>query len=90
MSATVELERGTIQDTEPVQQEETPPDKFCHLYKKILFDPPPSHTMCGLPIGEDWHANAHAANEQPRWNKGLMRCPVCDTPICLDCLLAAG
>jgi hypothetical protein len=89
--AVVELERGVIELTEEVVEEEPP--KECHLYqfnwkdflKGITFTP---LALCGFPESEDWHARVHIGGTC--WEPGMTSCPDCGVPLCMDCLLIAN
>ena len=82
---TVELEPGTIEtvDDELSDDEE---HRFCHLYQSggllALIAP---RAVCGIPLAQDWHNNT--LHHSVPWEKGMMSCPKCGAPICMDCLL---
>lgn len=75
--ATIELEKGTGEEVGSEHNEDDD-DKLCHLYLNMKV------SLCGLPTAQDQHACTHPP---VRWEKGMMACPVCGTPICLDCIL---
>lgn len=54
----------------------------CHLYLRR------DKSMCGLPKSRDTHSHAHG--KQIDWLPGMLSCPECGIPICVDCLLAAN
>jgi hypothetical protein len=43
---------------------------------------------CGVRVEEDRHRGRHGYII--KWEKGMMSCPVCAAPICMDCLLEAS
>lgn len=78
--ATIELERGT---TETVESDDTNghEDLFSHLYTGEGV------ALCGLPSEQDRH---HGCHPKIHWQPGMMACPKCGAPLCMDCLLAAS
>lgn len=55
--------------------------KIIHLYDVF------SETACGAPRN-DWHDFLHG--QRVRWEKGMLSCPVCGAPICMECILRAS
>lgn len=77
---TIELQRGTIEL--PEADETGDHDEiFSHLYtgKGVA--------LCGLPGSQDRH---HGCHPDQYWKKGMMACPKCGAPLCMNCLLAAS
>jgi len=86
---TLELEPGVAEHTEEEEHEDEEP-KFVHLYSSDIFLTA-THTICGMPIEQDWHVSinrGYVCTQMP-FEKGMMRCPGCDTPICMECLLSS-
>lgn len=74
--ATIELERGTIEEIE-IEENDDHDDLFAHLYLG-------EYALCGLPNTQDRH---HGCHPGVHWSKGMMACPKCGAPLCMDCLL---
>lgn len=81
---TIELEPITpVWMDERTEDEENHDHKICHLYIQGF-----TVALCGLPNYRDWHDGIHP--EGADWAKGMMGCPKCGIPICMDCLLQAS
>lgn len=78
---TVELD-PIIREHVDDQEHDSDDPSICHLYVR------PIHTMCGLPPEKDPHWGCH--KERINWSPGVMACPKCGAPICMDCLLSAS
>ena len=74
---TIELEPVIHQ--EPNEDDHNHEERFCHLY---TFGESVAH--CGIPASADWH---NGLGHRAWWEKGVMACPTCGAPICMDCLL---
>lgn len=79
--AIIELERITDEGMGEEQHHEDDP-KICHLYHATE-----RITHCGIPAEKDKHGMSHWSAP---WFKGMMSCPVCGVPVCMDCLLIAS
>lgn len=77
--ATIELE-PVVDDT--VENDNHDEQRIIHLH---WFNDP--KTACGAARNE-WHRGIHS--QTIRWKRGMLACPVCNIPICLDCVLVAS
>ncbi len=80
--ATIELERTINQELDG-NNDDTDEHRIVHLYQTWH-----DTAACGVSLANDWHRGAHGA--AVAWKEGMTSCPVCDAPICMDCLLEAG
>lgn len=78
---TIELD-PTIHDTPDNQDSNDDEDVTAHLYWRQT-----GQIVCGIPPEHDQH---HLAHQPAQWKSGMMSCPVCGAPVCMDCLLAVS
>lgn len=83
--ATIELE-PTVRDWVGDDTDRADNRDPAHLYYVGLLDA--TTTICGLPSSKDPHNRKHHPSVKCDWEKGMMSCPKCGWPLCMDCLLA--
>lgn len=79
---TVELEIG-ISELVEIEEEEEHDERLAHLYADGELV-----ALCGASHTEDAHYPEK--HEATTWEQGMLSCPKCGIPLCMNCVLAAS
>lgn len=87
----IELEPITHEGLDFVfQEDEHRAPRPVHLYMHTILGMVAQRALCGTHASHDWHSQSHfeeAKRGMLSWDRGMLSCPICGAPICMDCLL---
>lgn len=72
----------TTVELEPIINGSEDEYRIIHLYRVLAAEP-----ACGAEATDDWHKGIHG--DPIGWRRGILSCPMCGAPICMDCVLGA-
>jgi len=75
---TIELKPITYEGVD--ERDDANEQRVVHLYSVFWV----GAAACGY-LGTDWHIGIHG--KPIGWKRGMLSCPKCGAPICMDCLL---